>query len=157
SGRGAKPRLGGRILVVTAATGPSDQAVRAAALLARPDGGHSDVLITRTAAEAPLDAAALRDVEKRIHPHGFDREVRPEVVDLAEAVAKAMRREEPSLVIVDDPTFDASPGPVPVLVLDGVATAPEATRRLILEGAQSDAVAAEVARRLAPRSRGRAE
>jgi Kef-type K+ transport system membrane component KefB len=154
SSRGAKPRLGRRILVVAPAAGPSDQAVRAATLLARPDGGHSDVLITRTEAEAAWDPAQLRDVEKRIFRHGFDGEVRTEVDEVGDAVAKALRRGHPSLVIVDDPTFDAAPGPVPVLVVDGIAHDPEGVRLIV--GDDPDGTAAEIARRLAPRSRGRA-
>ena len=44
--RVARRPLGGRVLVVTDSAGPSDEAVRAATLIARPDGGRSDVLIT---------------------------------------------------------------------------------------------------------------
>src|SRR4051794_8215854 len=39
-------RLGAKVLVITPAGGPSDAAMRAATLLARPDGGHADLLIT---------------------------------------------------------------------------------------------------------------
>jgi hypothetical protein len=50
---------------------------------------------------------------------------------------------EASLVIVDDPTFEASPGPVPLLVLDG------ASSDVIADGDGSNGVAAEIERRLA--------
>jgi Kef-type K+ transport system membrane component KefB len=48
---GAK-RLGARVLVVAPASGPSDAAVRAASLVARPDGGHSDVMSARSSARS---------------------------------------------------------------------------------------------------------
>jgi Kef-type K+ transport system membrane component KefB len=62
-------RLGAKVLVVTRAGGPSEAAVRAATLLARPDGGHGDLLITRAAGEPVPD---LRAVHKRIARHGFE-------------------------------------------------------------------------------------
>src|SRR4051794_30612803 len=58
------PALGERVLVVTRSSGPSDAAVRAAALLARPDGGHGDVVIVLTESEPRLDPAMLRRIEK---------------------------------------------------------------------------------------------
>jgi hypothetical protein len=143
-----RPPLGGKVLVVTTSTGPSDAAVRVATLLARPDGGHSDVMITRMPTEPAPDSSALRAVEKRIFRHGFDGQVRTEVDQLNDAVAKAILTTEPSLVIVDDPTFDASPSHVPVLVVHGMTPSPHAVR-LIAAADDTNGVTAEVARRLA--------
>ena len=143
---GQRPRLGGKVLVITTSAGPSDAAVRAATLLARPDGGHSDVVITRLPTEPAPDRKALRAVEKRIFRHGFDGHVRTDVDLVEDAVAKAILTTQPSLVIVDDPTFDASPADVPVLVVQGVTPGTGAVR-LIAD--DTNGVAAEVARRLA--------
>jgi Kef-type K+ transport system membrane component KefB len=143
-----RPPLGGKVLVVTTSTGPSDAAVRVATLLARPDGGHSEVMITRTPTDPAPDRSALRAVEKRIFRHGFDGHVRTDVVQLDDAVAKAILTTEPSLVIVDEPSFDASPAHVPVLVVHGVTPSPRAVR-LIAAADDKNGVAAEVARRLA--------
>jgi Kef-type K+ transport system membrane component KefB len=145
---GHRPPLGGKVLVVTSSAGPSDAAVQAATLLARPDGGHSEVMITRMPTEPAPDSNALRAVEKRIFRHGFDGRVRTEVDQIDDAVAKAIVATQPSLVIVDDPTFDASPGQVPVLVVHGVSPSPRAVR-LIAVGDETNGVAAEVSRRLA--------
>jgi Kef-type K+ transport system membrane component KefB len=149
---GRRPPLGSKVLVVTGVAGPSDAAVRAATLLARADGGHSDVLITRAQEESPPD---LRALEKRIFRHGFDGRVRTGVSTLGEAVEHAILADAPSLVLVDDASFDAPPAQVPLLVLDGVKTGPEAVR-LIADGEERVAVGDEVARRLAkgePRTR----
>src|SRR5436190_12302797 len=89
-GAAHKPPLGERVLVVTASTGPSDAAMRAAALLARPDGGHGDVVIVLTESEPRLDPAMLRRIEKRVSGHGFDGRIRMAVDDLAQGVAKAL-------------------------------------------------------------------
>src|SRR3954454_16562664 len=142
--------LGAKVLVVTPSAGPSDAAVRAATLIARPDGGHSNVLITRTASEPRPDSSVLRALEKRIFSHGFDGHVRTEIGALSDAVRHAMIAHEASLVIVDDPTFDAAPGQLPLLVLDGDAT------RVIADGDDgSNGVAAEIGRRLAKGSKPR--
>jgi Na+:H+ antiporter len=138
-----QPPLGANVLVLTAAGGPSDAAVRAATLLARPDGGHSDVLITRTAEEPRLDRAAIRAIEERICRHGFDGQVRTEVGGLDDALAKELHTGEPSLVVIDDAEFDANPGLVPFLVVG------ESGTRLIVDA--EDGVADEVTRRLARR------
>jgi hypothetical protein len=141
-------RLGAKVLVVTTSAGPSDAAVRAATLLARPDGGHSDLLITRAATEPALHATQLRALKQRISRHGFEGHVRIAVDDLAAAMGKEMNAGEHSLVIVDDPTVDVVPGPLPQLVVDGGAARPGAV--LVLgEPPAGDGVAAEVARRLA--------
>ncbi|MFL6039653.1 MAG: hypothetical protein ACJ74B_13585, partial [Gaiellaceae bacterium] len=119
---------------------------RAATLLARPDGGHGDVVIVRTELEPRPDPAVLRHIERRVFRQGFDGRVRTAVDDLAHGVAKAVLTSEPSVVIVDDPSFDACPGGVPVLVVQG--SGPAATR-MIGDGGEGDSVAAEVTRRLA--------
>ncbi len=134
--------LGGKVLIVATSAGPSDAAVRIATLLARPDGGHSDLLITRTKDERTLDATVLRGIEQRIFRHGFDGHVRTEVGELGDALAKALLTEEASLVIVDDPAFDVSPGEIPVLVVQGLP----ANVRVIAGG---DGVLEEIERRLA--------
>jgi Kef-type K+ transport system membrane component KefB len=138
------PRLGERVLVVTTAQGPSEVAVRTAGLLIRPDGGHSDLLITRTASEPPLGTLALRGIEKRVFRDGFDGEVETDVDVLPAAVAKAVLRDEPSLVIVDDPGFSGPAARVPLLV---VRSAEQLA--LIVQGGAGDGVAAEIERRLA--------
>jgi hypothetical protein len=63
-------------------------------------------------------------------------------------VANAVLTAEPSLVIVDDPTFDAFPGRVPVLVVQETGRGPGAMR-MIVEGDEGGGLEAEVTRRLA--------
>jgi hypothetical protein len=138
------PRLGERVLVVTTSQGPSEVAVRTAGLLIRPDGGHSDLLITRSPSEPPLGTLALRRIEKRVFRDGFDGDVATDVDVLPAAVAKAVLRDEPSLVIVDDPDFTGPAARVPLLV---VRSAEQLA--LIVDGGAGDAVAAEIERRLA--------
>src|SRR4051794_23339813 len=147
-GAAHKPPLGERVLVVTPSTGPSDAAVRAATLLSRPDGGHGDVVILRTASEARPDATILRAIEKRVSRQGLDARVRTAVDDLASGVAKAVLTAAPSLVIVDDPTFDEYTDGVPVLVVQETGSGSEAVR-MIADGGEGDGVAAEITRRLA--------
>jgi hypothetical protein len=130
---GHKPPLGGKVLVVTPSTGPSDAAVRVATLLTRPDGGHGHVLITRSETEPPPDRAVMQ----RISRHGFDGHIRTEVSELPDAVTKAVLTMEPSLVIVDDPAFDATPGRVPLLIVRGAAL--DAVS-VIADGEDSDGV-----------------
>jgi Kef-type K+ transport system membrane component KefB len=140
--------LGENVLVVAPSTGPSDAAVRAATLLARPDGGHSDVIITRAASEPRPAAATLRAVEMRAFRHGFEGRFRTTVGELQDAVANALLTGDPSLVIVDDPTFHASPSHVPVIVVQ--ATPPGADGvRMILDDENGDGVSQEISRRLA--------
>jgi hypothetical protein len=143
----SKPPLGGKVLVLAPSTGPSDAAVRVATLLARPDGGHSDVLITQTEGEPRLDRRALRALEQRICRHGFDGHVRTEISPLPDALTRALLTGEPSLVIVDDPAFDGLPGRVPILVVEGQSP-PPAEVRLIVDSDDTHVVAADVARRL---------
>ena len=140
--------LGSKVLVVTATGGPSDTAIRAATRLARPDGGHSDTLIVRTEIEPPLDPKGLRAIEQRLFRHGFDGHIRTGVHTLGEAVVQSMHATEPSLVIVDDPNFNAPPRRVPVLVLTGGTSDAEAFR-LIAVPDETNGLADEIARRLA--------
>jgi Na+:H+ antiporter len=143
---GVARRLGARVLVVAPTSGPSDVAVRTATLLSRPDGGHGDVLIARAASDPPADRGELRALEKRVARYGFDGRVSTEVEDLDDAVRKAELKGEHSLVIVDDASFMAKPGVVPLLVVDGVSTSPAAV--LYVADGEVDLTRAEVARRL---------
>lgn len=111
------PPLGHHILVVTAAEEPSDEAMRIATLLARPDGGSSDVLIARGATGPPPDTKRRRAIEQRLVRHGFDGTVHADPHELPDAVARLLLTAEPSLVIVDDPGFDTTPGRVPILAV----------------------------------------
>jgi hypothetical protein len=139
-----KRRLGSKVVVVTSSAGPSDPVLRVATLLARPDGGHADLLITRSASETQPDPAALRAVERRLARHGFDGHVRADIDALPDAVRKAMLTDDPSIVIADDPAFDGPPDHVPVLVVDGAGR----TARLIPGEANTNDVALEITRRL---------
>jgi Kef-type K+ transport system membrane component KefB len=141
-------RLGARVLVITPSTGPSDSAMRAATLLARPDGGSTDLLITWALNDSPPDAAHLRRLRKRITRHGFEGELRVEVSDLDNAVEKATLTREHSLIIVDQPTFDTTAPHVPLLVLDDAPPSPtvELIAAAELDSAQ---IAADIRRRLA--------
>ncbi len=145
---GAARRLGARVLVVAPTTGPSDAAVRTATLLSRPDGGHGDVLIARAAGDPPADRGELRSLERRVARYGFDGRVSTEIEELRDAVRKAELKGEYSLVIVDDASFAAEPGVVPLLVVDGVAATPVAVLYVADDG-KTNAIRAEVARRLA--------
>src|SRR4051794_696675 len=113
------PPLAENVLVVTPSLCPSDVAVRTATFLARPDGGHSNVLITRREGDPRPDRAALRVIEKQIFSQGFDGHVRTAVDEVRDAVAKALVAAETSLVVVDEPTFQMDPGVVPVVVVGG--------------------------------------
>jgi hypothetical protein len=121
---GITPRLGSRVLVVAPGSGPSDAAVQAATLLARPDGGHADLVL---AGGPPPDSTALRLLEGRIARHGFEGHVHVDVDDIGAVVAKALRRAEHSVLIVDDPAFPAAIEPVPLLVVgeDGAIVFPD--------------------------------
>ena len=141
------PPIGSRILVVTTATGPSEAAVRVATLLARTDGGHSDVLVTSVGGERLPTGIELRALERRIFRHGFDGHLRTGVTSVADAVSHSVLAGEPSLVLVDDPSFVCPPGPVPVLVLQGTTASPDSVR-LIPAAGPGDGVADEIRRRL---------
>src|SRR5262245_54929199 len=102
-----RSRLGSNVVIVTPSGGPSDAAVHAAALLARPDGGRNGIVIARAIDEPALDAHGLRALEQRVQRHGFDGELRVEVDELAHAVTQAALTADPSLILVDDAAFDA--------------------------------------------------
>src|SRR4051812_44417201 len=140
------PPLAENVLVVTPSACPSDLAVRTAALLVRPDGGHSDVLITRRDGEPRPDRAALRVIEKQIFRQGFDGHVRTAVDELPVAVAKALLAAETSLIVVDDPLFEMSPGSIPVVVVGETGSGGV---RVIANGDNGADVTEEVERRLA--------
>ena len=110
----APSSLGCQALVLSPSAEPSDAALRIATLLARPDGGHTELLVTRPETEPAPDRTVLRRLEARISRHGFDGHVRIDVNTLGDALTKALLTGEPSLVIVDNPTFDAAPGGVPL-------------------------------------------
>src|SRR5262249_24693035 len=89
---------GSNVVVVTPWGRRSEAAVRAATLLARPDGGRTSIVLARAADEPSLDGPGLRALEKRVHRHGFDGELRVEVDELARAVAQEVLNADPSLV-----------------------------------------------------------
>jgi Kef-type K+ transport system membrane component KefB len=144
--RAERKPLGRRLVVVTGADGPSDRVVRVAMLLARPDGGHSEVVITGTKTRPPPDAGALRAVEERIFRKGFEGGVRTEIDELEDAVTRAALSPLPSAVLVDDPTFDSLPVLLPLLVVDGADGADGV--RVIAAVEDAADVSAEVERRL---------
>jgi hypothetical protein len=110
------PRIGERVVLVTFAAGPSEEAVRTASLLVRPDGGRGDVVVTRSASEP---APQLAEVERRVVRNGLDGHVRSEISGIADAVDRAILNDQPSVVIVDDPGYAARSTTVPVLVVPG--------------------------------------
>jgi Kef-type K+ transport system membrane component KefB len=111
--------LGESVLVVASTAGPSDASLRAASRLARPDGGHGRVLILWPESVPRLERGARRALEHRVARHGFDGHVTPVVDTLYSALLKAVAADDPSLVVVDDPEFDASLPGVPIVVIDG--------------------------------------
>jgi Kef-type K+ transport system membrane component KefB len=141
---GERRPLGSNVVVVTRSGGPSDVAVRTATLLARPDGGRNGIVIARAADEPSLDALALRALERRVHRHGFDGELRIEVDELSRTVTQTVLNEDPSLVVVDDASFDASPGRVALVVVDGTDRV-----HVVAAGEDGATLEAEVMRRLA--------
>jgi Kef-type K+ transport system membrane component KefB len=142
---GAHRPLGEKVLVVTTSAGPSDAAMRAARRLARPDGGHGEVVIARTDSDPRPAAAALRAIEQRIFGHGLDGRLTTTVDTLPHAVRRATLASEPSIVIADDPDFDTPIPDVPLIVVAATAPAGGAFR---LIGPFSDDSVAEVRRRL---------
>jgi hypothetical protein len=145
------PPLGHHVLVVTGSEEPSDDAMRIAGLLARPDGGKSDVLIARGATGPPPDAKRRRAIEQRLVRHGFDGHVQADGRDLRDAVAHSVASAEPSLVIVDDPDFAATPGRVPVLVVGDSVSATNGVR-LVVDDTATPGLGADVSRRLEKRN-----
>ena len=135
---GHRPPLGSRVLVVAPAGGPSEAAVRAATLVARPDGGHASVVI---ACSEAVPRTTLRDIERMLARNGLDGHVRADASDVGDALARAILIAEPSLAIVDDAAYDAPANALPVVVMrDG-----EGPRVLVDD---HDGLAAEIARRL---------
>jgi Kef-type K+ transport system membrane component KefB len=141
------PPLGHHVLVITAADEPTDEAMRIATLVARPDGGSSDVLVGRGADGQLPDAKRRRAIEQRLVRHGFDGTVHAEAHELADAVARSLLTAQPSLVIVDDPGFEATPGRVPILVVGSAAAGSDGVR-LVAEEAVVTTVAADITKRL---------
>jgi len=140
--------LGSNVVLVTPWGGPSDAAVGAATMLARPDGGRNAIVVAGAIDEPSLEASELRTLEQRLHRHGFDAELRVEVGDLSLAVTQAVLTTDPSLVVVDDASFDASPGHVPVVVVNGGSNGADRVR-VVAAGDERDTLQAEVMRRLA--------
>jgi hypothetical protein len=142
-----QPPLGHHVVVVTASEEPSAQAMRIATLVSRPDGGHSDVLLARGADGPPPDAKRRRAIEQRLVRHGFDGTVHAETDELTDAVARSLLTAEPSLVIVDDPDFDHTPGRVPILVVGTGAVGSDGVR-VIVDDASMTGIAADITTRL---------
>ncbi len=145
------PPLGHHVLVVTGSEEPSDAAMRIATLLARPDGGKSDVLIATGAAGPPPDAKARRAIEQRLVRHGFDGNVQADARELRDAVAHSLASTELSFVVIDDPDFAVSPGRVPIIVVSPSADTTNGVRIVADHAAMPD-LAADVGRRLEPKS-----
>jgi Kef-type K+ transport system membrane component KefB len=144
--RGAPHRvLGEKVLVATMAARPSDMAMRAATRLARPDGGHGEVVIARTPGEPRPEAAALRAIERHIFGHGFDGRLTTAVGTLAETIERTVSETEPSVVVVDDLDLD-TPVPGAPLILVRLTPAGEETFRVL--GAIDPERAREISHRL---------
>jgi Kef-type K+ transport system membrane component KefB len=153
--------LGRRVLLAARSPGPSEGAVRAVELLARPDGGVADVVITLSLDEPPLLRATVDALERRVFRGAIDGQIRV-VHDRvpADAVLHAMLGSNPSLVVIDgaeafgsvgEVAGNGTPLGVPVLALHGSFSGP-VERVWIVEqpdGGVVPALAAEVARRLA--------
>jgi Na+:H+ antiporter len=112
--RDETPRLGARVLLVAGPEGPTDAAVQSATLLARPDGGLSDLLLV---GEDHLATPARRLLDRRIARLGFEGHVRTDVGPPADAVQRALRLHEYSAVVVDDASLANEGGSVPVVVV----------------------------------------
>jgi hypothetical protein len=137
-GAGARvARIGDKVVVVAAAPGPSEAAVRAATLLSRPDGGHGSVIVARSPSDPALE---LGEVRRRVVRNGLDCRVREEIGAVTAVVEKELLTDDASVVIVDDPTFAEVPTRIPIMVVD--ETSP--TLRLNVDGE----LATEIARRL---------
>jgi hypothetical protein len=135
--------------------------VRAVELLARPDGGVADVVITLSLNEPPLARASVDALERSVFRgavDGYIRVVHDSVP--ADAVLHAVLGSDPSLVVIDgadafgsvpELAGNGSPLGVPVLALHGSFTGP-VERVWIVQQPDAGAVpplAAEIARRLA--------
>src|SRR6185436_14860842 len=95
-------------------------------------------------AEAPPDAARLREIRERICRHGFEGHVATAVGDVSEAVDRALLAHEHSLVVVDETAFAGAPASIPVVVVDTDHGAPH----VVAPSGDSDGVTAEIGRRL---------
>jgi hypothetical protein len=144
--RGAPHRvLGERVLVATVAARPSDMAMHAATRLARPDGGHGEVVIARTAGEPRPETAVLRATERHIFGHGFDGRLTTAVGTLAEVIERTVSETEPSVVVVDDADFDTVVPGAPLVVVRLTPGGQETFRVL---GTIDPETATEISRRL---------
>jgi Kef-type K+ transport system membrane component KefB len=114
-----RPRraLGEKVLVASMAPGPSHTAMRAATRLARPDGGHGEIVVARADGDARPEPPALRALERHVFGHGFDGRLTTAVGPLSVAVRRAVCETEPSVVIVDDGEFDTLVPGVPLIVV----------------------------------------
>jgi len=144
--RGVEQRaLGEKVLVAATAPGPSDTAMRAATRLARPDGGHGEVVVARMDGDPRPEPAALRALERHVFGHGFDGRLTTAVGPLAETVTRVVCESEPSVVVVDDAEFDTLVPGVPLVVVRLTASGEDTFRVL---GSAGNEDAREIARRL---------
>ena len=141
--------LGEKVLVATMAARPSATAMRAATRLARPDGGHGEVVIARTVGEPRPEAVVLRAIERHIFGHGFDGRLTTAVGTLAETIGRAVGESEPSVVVVDDADFDELVPGAPLIV---VPLTPSGEEKFRVLGAIDAEGAAEISRRLGDRA-----
>jgi Kef-type K+ transport system membrane component KefB len=152
--------LGRRVLLAANSLGPSDGALRAVELLARPDGGIADVVIAQSLDETRLAESAVRTLERRIFRGAVDGHVRVVHDSVpADAILHAVAGSDPSLVVVDGAEAFGSLGglggngatsPVPVMALHGSFSGP-VERVWIIEDPNRLGVpplTAEIARRL---------
>ena len=142
-----RPPLGHHVLVVTGLEEPSEDAMRIARLLTRPDGGKSDVLIASGAAGPIPGAKARRIIERRLARHGFDGTIQADPHELGQAVTRSLLGGEASLVVVDDPDFDASPGNTPIVVVGSKTSAADGVR-IVVDSPDADTIAGDIRRRL---------
>ena len=153
--------LGRRVLLAARSEGPSEGAVRAVELLARPDGGVADVMITVSLDEAPLAESALVAFERRVFRGAVDGHIRVVHDSVpADAVLHAVLGSDPSLVVIDGAgafgsirqlAGNGSPLGVPVMALHGSFAGPVERVWIVEEpnGGAVPALATEIARRLA--------
>jgi Kef-type K+ transport system membrane component KefB len=131
-------RIGEKVVIIAPASGPSEAAVRTASLLARPDGGHGEVILSRSLTEP---AHELKAVHRQVVRQGLDGRVRAEIGDVQSIVERELLTDDQaSVLIVDDPSFANAPARLPVIVVDESST----TLRVNVDGDVAD----EIARRL---------
>jgi Kef-type K+ transport system membrane component KefB len=146
--RAPRRALGEKVLVAATTPGPSDTAMRAATRLARPDGGHGEIVVARIDGDPSPDSPALRALERHVFGHGFDGRLRTTIGPLAETVPRTVAESEPSVVVVDDPDFDTLVAGVPLVVVRVTDAGEDAFRVL---GSVDPDDAQEITRRLADR------